>query len=239
MRGLSFLLPAVMMTVAAPAAHAQIFVDQVERLDVERGEHEWELQAVHGRAANGAPRATIVNYSAEFGVADHLALGFELETGAEGGDGLATDAFEMQAKVVALDPSEAPVGIGAQMSIGRSRDRVTEAELRLLAETRFSDFALASDISFDATLDGDESHDVGVRYAARLDWSRPWGVLGLEAGGDWGALGDMRWSSADRHWIGPVAAAALFDGIDVEAGAFAGLTDATPDVQFRLQIDVH
>lgn len=228
---------AVAAAMAAPA-YADILVDQVERLDVERGEAEWELQAIHARSVGEEPSESMLNISAEFGLNDRLALGFEVESEREGGDALEAEMIALQAKVVAIDPEEAIVGIGAQLSLGRSfRGAETEAELRLLAETRFgADVALAGDITLESAVEGEEEHDVLVRYAARLDWERGWGVLALEAGGDWGSLENIEWSEEGRHWVGPILSADAFGIVQVETGMFAGLTEATPDTQFRLEL---
>ena len=229
-----FLAAAVL--VAPAAAHADSIVDQIERLDVERGEHEWELQNVYAQAVGGDPSVLAMNYSGEFGLRDWLALGFELETGKEGAEGIDADLLALQAKFVALDPGEAPIGLGAQISVGRAlHGNETEAELRLLAETRFAGLVFASDVTLENAITGDEAHDTVLRYAARVDWPRDWGVIAVEMGGELGELDDARFSADDRHWIGPEVTLQIGE-LAIDVGYFAGLTETTPDAQFRVQM---
>ena len=129
---------AAVLTAAPGLACAEAIVDQVERLDVERGETEWELQSLYAEAADGEPSEMMFNLSAEHGFTDRFALGFELESEREGAEGLQAGVLSLQGKFVALDPAEAPVGFGIQVSLGRAlTGNETEAELRLLAEFSF------------------------------------------------------------------------------------------------------
>lgn len=222
---------------ASGPALGQAIVDQVERLDVERGESEWELQGISARAVEDEHSTLALNLSGEFGVSDRFALGFELETERHGAGNLEAEMLALQAKFVAFDPRNPAIGLGAQLSLGRAlQGDETEVELRLLAERRFAGLALAGDLTMEYALAGEEPHNVVTRYATRLDWERPWGELALEAGGEWGARDDFNLSREDRHWLGPMVGMNLSDRFRIEVGYFAGLNPATPDAQVRIEI---
>ncbi len=218
-------------------ANAQAIVDQVERLDVESGEIEWEQQGIYASAGEGDVSARAINFSGELGLSERFALGFELETARDGAEHFEAEMLALQTKFVALDPRETTVGLGAQLSLGRAlHGDETEVELRLLAETRVIGLVLAGDLMLEHALAGDEPHDIATRYATRLDWPQTWGLLAVEAGGEWGVRGDLSWSGEDRHWLGPVVGVNLTDRFRLEAGYFAGLSEATPDSQLRIEI---
>lgn len=221
------------------AANAEIVVDQVERLDIERGEFEWELQNVYAQATDDEASTLLVNLSAEYGLSDNFALGFELETERKGAEGQTADEIGLQAKYVALDPEEHAIGLAAQLTLEHGfEDGDFSTELRMLAEQRFDDFALAADLVFTTGVESEGGGEsVGVRYQTRLDWERAWGVLALEAGGDLGTFDAFVDGDEARHWLGAVAG---FESgpVEIELGGFGGLTSETPDLQLRLELAV-
>jgi hypothetical protein len=216
---------------SASPAFADSMADQVERLDVERGERELEVQSVYASAVEDEPSVMTLDIQGEWGVSDRLALGFELESVREGAEGFEAEAFALQAKYVVLDPEDAAIGFGAQLSLERDfQEEATEAELRLLAETRAGGLVFAGDVQIEGVLDGEEDEDVAVRYSARADWARSWGALSLEAGGD------LKTDEETRAWLGPVATFDGFGPVAIELAWFAPLSDATPDTQARIAL---
>ncbi len=221
------------------AAHAESVVDQVERLDIERGEFEWELQNVYAQATDDEASVLLMNLSAEYGFSERFALGFELETEREGADRLSADEVGLQFKFAVLNPEDDGFGLGAQFSLEHSfEDDELGAEFRLLVEQRFQEFVLATDIVLSTGADSEAGGEsVGVRYQARLDWERSWGVFALEAGGDLGTFDAFTDVDEARHWLGAVAG---FEAgpIGIELGGFGGLTEETPDLQLRLELEL-
>ena len=204
-------------------------VDQVERLDVERGEAELEWQSVFVSNTEDEESVALHILSGEYAFTDRFSLGFELGATDEDGEEFSAEYLLLQAKFVALDPEEAVIGLGIQASVGPSlKGGENEAELEILGETRLGPLVFAADIAIEAELDAID--DAATRYAVRSDWTQQWGVIGLEAGGDI----DAAESEAPRHWIGPLVAFEASETFIVELSYFRGLNHETPDDQFRL-----
>jgi hypothetical protein len=208
-------------------------IDQVERLDVERGESELEWESVFLPASASEPSVWAHVVSGEYGVSEQLSLGFELGALDEDGDHLSADYVVLQAKLVALDPAQSPFGLGAQVSLGPSLNGGSgEAELELLGETRWGALSVAADISFESEL-GHIDQALATRYALRADWPQRWGGFGVEAGGDLSTADDEE----ARHWMGPVMLLRN-DRFALEVSDLLALNAATPDHQIRLQLDI-
>jgi hypothetical protein len=216
---------------AAPAYAEPALVDQVERLDAERGEFELEWQSIFADETDDEERTAIHILSGEYGLSDRLTLGFELGAEDEDGEALAAEYLLLQAKVVALDPREHGLGFGVQASLGPSLNgEADEGELEILGEARLGAFSIAGDIALEAPLD--DFSEGAARYAVRGDWAMGFGSLGVEAGGDL----DPAPGEARRAWIGPVAALAANDTVVIEFSYLAWLNHNTPDAQVRVQL---
>jgi hypothetical protein len=206
-------------------------VDQVERLDVEGGETEFEWQSVLADATGGQERTTIHVLSGEYGLNDRVSLGFELGAEDEDGEALEAEYLMLQAKVVLLDPAEHGLGFGVQASVGPSLNGgEAEAELEILAERQAGVFSLAADIALEAELE--DFSEGAARYALRGAWRQSFGAIGIETGGDIDAAPD----EAHRHWIGPVLGLRAHDRFMIELSYLSGLTEDTPDGQLRVQL---
>jgi hypothetical protein len=215
----------------APALAEPALVDQVERLDTEPGAFEVEWQSIFADRTDDEERTAIHILSGEYGLTDRISLGFELGAEDEDGEAIEAEYLLMQAKFIALDPRQSPVGFGVQASIGPSLNGgEAEAELELLGETRLGALVFAADIAIEAELDALD--DAATRYAVRSDWTHHWGVLGLEAGGDI----DPAIDEEARAWIGPLVAFEASEAFVVELSYLRGLNDETPDDQVRLQL---
>jgi hypothetical protein len=231
MRGLLlWSLTASVFLPLGPALAEPALVDQVERLDIRRGEAELEWQSMFADPAGGEARIALHLLSGEYALDDRFSLGFELGAADESGDDLSGEYLLLQAKYVVLDPEDAPVGFGLQASLGPALDGGDgEAELEILFEKRLTALAFATDIAVEAPLEA--MGDAVTRYAARADLARRWGGLGLEIGGDIDS-GD----EAARHWFGPLVVFDPVAAFAVELGYFRGLNDDTPDNQFRIYL---
>ena len=207
-------------------------VDQIERAEIEWGETEIELQTIHVPASNDEASASSANLTLERGIARFLSLGIEIETEAEDGEALDIDSVGLQAKWV-VDP-EAAVRFGVQTGLFVTPDEgEVGSETFLIAETEAGGLALVANAAIE-TEPGDWS-EANAAYGLRADY--PAGeqlMLGLEAGG--GLSGE----GAGAHWLGPVLSLLPPEGAKrpaVELSVFLPLTQETPDVQFRIELD--
>jgi hypothetical protein len=222
---------ALLGLVTAPAFAEPALVDQVERLDVERGAAELEWQSIFAGSTDEEESVALHIFSGEYAFTDRFSLGLELGAEDEDGEEFEAEYLLLQAKFVALDPSESPVLFGAQASIGPSLNGGEgEAELEILGETRIGELVFAADIAIEAELDALD--DAATRYAVRSDWRQDWGVIAVEAGGDLVSATDEE----PRHWIGPVVGFQATQSLVVELSYLRGLNDETPGDQMRLQL---
>lgn len=207
-------------------------VDQIERAEIEWGEAEIELQTIHVPAGNGEASASAANLTLERGVTRFLSLGIEIETEAEDGEALDVDSVGLQAKWV--PNPDAAVRFGVQTGLFVTADEgEVGSETFLIAETEAAGLDLVANAVIE-TEPGDWS-ETSAAYGLRADY--PAGeqlMLGLEAGG--GLSGE----GAGAHWLGPVLSLLPPEGATrpaVELSVFLPLTQETPDVQFRIELD--
>ena len=226
-------------TVTPVASAGEGRVDQAEKLEVEPGATEIELQNIYVPASEGDESAWKLAPTFEYGLSDRLGIGLELEFEKEGKGTLLFTELGFQAKWVAIDPEDAPLGLGIQTSLVLDRQGELGSETYLIAEAFAGETDLTANLVY-ATAPGHWSED-GFSYVLRAD--QPLGkrlLLGAEAGGE------LSGEAKGRHWIGPVFTL-LPDskGEDreggmlpaLEFGVFAPLSAVTPDVQFRLELD--
>lgn len=230
MRG-SFALAAAFAFHASIAQAEPALVDQVERLDIEAGMFDVELQSSFADATNEEERVGVHIVSGEYGLRSNLSAGLELRTEQVDGGQLEAEQLLLQFKYLATSPEESGLGLGAQASIGSSlKGEGGEAELELLAETKNAPLSFAASIAFEAPLDS--FSDGSIRYAARVEREAGFGTIALEIGGDL----DAAPGEARRQWIGPAVSARANEDFKVEFGYFGRLTEETPDNQWRLQL---
>jgi hypothetical protein len=223
------LVAAASVWLGAPA-FAQSVVDQVERLDTEVNETEFELQSILAERTANEDELQLHIFSAEHGVSDWLSFGFELQVEAEEGEDLSADVLLAQMKLLFLGHEDSPFKLGAQASAGPSlAGGGGEVEIEFLAEGRWLGLDLAADLMIETSFDESETE---FGYALRSDWRREWGAIAIEAGGDISEPGDEE----RRHWLGPVVELSLTQSFAIEISYLRGLTSATPDQQLRLQL---
>lgn len=222
-------LAAVWLGIPAMAEEGR--VDQIERAAIEAGETEAELQTIHVPAGGGEAAAWAANVTFERGLSRSLSLGLEIETEAGDGAGLDVDSVGLQAKWVA-NPAEA-TRFGVQAGLYRADDGNFGSETFLIAETRAGGLDLVGNLVI-GTEPGKWS-EASATYGLRADRAAGGRLLaGLEAGG--GISGE----GAGAHWLGPVLSFLPEEetGLPaVELSLFLPLTEDTPDVQFRLELD--
>jgi hypothetical protein len=232
-RKFSLFLAVAACLCTSPARADAGFVDQVERLEVERGEAEIESQTIFVPSQKRFSSSLRGGLTLEYGLSDRLSLGTEFEYEADDG-AFDADEIAVQAKWIALDPATATVGFGVQLGAGYAfEDSALGLEATAIAAIDRADWWAALNTTM-RTRPGDRSA-LDVVYAARADRALTDSVaLGIEAGGAL-AADDPR-----GHWAGPVLSfgddskAAL---PEVEIGMFAGLNRNSPGVQFRLELD--
>jgi hypothetical protein len=223
------LVAAASVSLGAPV-FAQTTVDQVERLDTEAKETEFELQSILVDRTANEDELQLHIFSAEYGFSDRLALGFELQTESEADEDLSADVLLAQVKLLFLGHEDSPFRLGAQASAGPSLAGGSgEGEIEFLAEGRWLGLDLAADVMLETSFQGETE----LGYALRSDWRHEWGVIALEAGGD---ISEPEEDEERRHWLGPVAELSLTQSFALEVGYLRGLTSATPDQQVRIQL---
>lgn len=219
-----------MLWVAAPATAEEGRVDQLERLDIEAGAFEVELQSIFARE-NGE-EAFIANGTAEYAVSDSLQFGVEVESESEDGSAQHVESVGLQLKWALTDPEESVVGLGIQTALvidADSGDLGTETFL--IAHKRSGPWDGALDLVL-ATEPG-QFEDTTLSYAARLDGIVSEAVtIGIEAGGE------LDGEVAGSHFLGPVVTFEMGEAIAVELGAFAPLSEEAPGFQARLEVDL-
>ena len=234
LRGAALVWSACLPSLSGAAEEGR--VDQVERADAEAGETELELQLIHLPPAGGEQAAWAANLTLEHGISDRFSLGIEIETEAEDGAGLEVDTIGLQAKWVS------PAGAGVRFGIQPGFQFAPESgdvgsETFLIAETRAGQIDLVANAVV-ATEPGDLD-SIALSYGMRADVSLSgrW-IAGLEAGGELSGPEDRE---GDAHWAGPVLARKPDDEASivpaVELSLFLPLTDDTPDLQLRLELD--
>jgi len=209
-------------------------VDQLEFLDVEKGEAELESQTVWASETDDAEAGIMTGLTFEYGLSGRLALGMEAEFERPNGDAISFETFSIQAKWVAVDAESAPLGLGIQFSLALDPETGdVGSETFLIAAAQRELWRAAGNIVIEAEPGDWSSPSVG--YALRADKQLTGNVwAGLEAGG--GLYGEGEGSS----WLGPVVilgTAGVSHGLPgIELSAFTGLTQQTPDFQTRIEL---
>lgn len=204
-------------------------IDQVERLEIEAGETELEAQIIRTWREDG----WVANLTFEHGLKDGLQLGVEIESETREDGVLAVEAVEGQVKFTALDPRDAVVGLGAQIALVLDLDTGGLGyETRFIAEHQAESWSLTANIVAEA--EPNEWSNPEFTYAARWDVDLAADFRGgVEVGG--GLSGEGKGS----HAFGPVVEVQPFEGGPAfEVALFLPLTEETPDLQFRLEIDL-
>ncbi|MEZ5655723.1 MAG: hypothetical protein R3E04_07535 [Sphingobium sp.] len=219
---------------AGPLHAGEGHVDQAEKLDVERGAIEMELQTVWAKARQDGENNWAIVPTVGYGVTDTLALGVQVEFEREGRDALAFSTLGLQAKWALLNGDDAPIGIGMQPAIVIDRAGRIGSETYFIAEMQREQTDLVANLIY-STEPGHWGEDA-LAYVLRAD--REIGealAFGLETGGD------LSGESAGAHWIGPVMTVSPGDDGGAlpafELSLFGPLSAKAPAIQIRLEMD--
>lgn len=217
---------------ALPAPAQEGRVDQIERAEVEAGETEMELRTIHVSPAGGEMAIWAANFTLEHGISSFLALGIEVETGVEDGDDPEAQSIGLQAKWVADPERVTRFGVQSGLFVTPENGRIG-SETFLIAQTRQAGLDLVANAVIET--EPGAWQDVNAAYGLRADYPAGNGVmLGLESGG--GLSGE----GAGAHWLGPVLSFLPDEDAGrpaVELSLFLPLTEDTPDVQIRVELD--
>ncbi len=217
---------------AAPTCAQTGIVDQVEGLGAEPGETSVEVQTIWVPAQNGEDSLLTGGITLDHAIRSWIVVGTEFEYDKDGV--LALEEIATQIKLTAIDPADAPIGFGAQMSLGYSiDDDALVFDTVLIAAVERERWSGAANLVFEAR-DGDLAR-YDMRYAVRADHDLSDGLaFGIEAGGE------LASEEARGHWIGPVLTVGDDGGgllPEIELSAFTALNSASPDVQLRLELE--
>ena len=218
--------------VAGPAAAQTGIVDQVEALGAETGETSVEIQTVWVPRQNGEDAYLAGAITIDHALRPWAVVGTELSYDADGR--LSLDEILAQIKLTAIDPADAPVGLGVQIAAGYSIGEDDLAvEAIFIAAVERETWSGAANLEIEARDGGLTRYD--VRYAVRVDYALAthW-AIGIETGGE------LASEAARGHWVGPVLTVAGDDGgllPELELSAFSGLNRASPDMQLRIELE--
>jgi hypothetical protein len=216
-------------------AHAQAgLVDQVEGLDIVENGREFEFRTLVVPAQKRFPSAMNAGVTFEYGVSERLSVGVEVEM-EKSGDTLEADEIGVQAKLLVVDPDEAPIGFGLQLATGYAiEDSALALGVTAIVAIERPHWSAAVNAIVANREDDRSAFDIA--YAARAD--RRLGdslAIGVEAGGD------LRSDARRGHYAGPVLSFEAEDGPEslpaLEIGAFTGLDRDAPDIQVRIELD--
>lgn len=94
------------------------------------------------------------------------------------------------------------------------------------------EYRLNLDVGHEVGPGSESGLQFGTRMQAIYAWEK--GIrTGLELFSDYGNLSAQSGWDAQRHQLGPVAKFAVLDGINLQLGFLAGLTDASPDSEVK------
>jgi hypothetical protein len=208
---------------AAPVERASI-----EGLDVDPGETELELQTSF-RDGNDIE----FQLQPETRLSKALSIGGEFEASRGADERLVADTLLVQAKLH-LPTAEAS-RFGAAVRFGAGYD--FEANRPLVETVFFAGFtgervSLSTRFGVEALLGRSASPETDYRIRLERDF-----VGGITAGIE--AAGDITADDAREHRIGPIVSFPLGgdDAPSLELGAFKGLSSATPDTEFRIELE--
>lgn len=200
----------------------------IEGLDVDPGETELELQTSF-RDGNEIE----FQLQSETRLSKVLSLGGEFEASRDAGERLVAESLLAQAKL--HFPTAEKDGFGTAIRFGAGYDFVAD---RPIVETvLFAGFvgervSLSTRFGVEALLGRSASPEVDYRVRLERDF-----VGGITAGIE--AAGDIAADDAREQRIGPIISFPLGgdDATSLELGAFKGLSSASPDTEFRIELE--
>jgi hypothetical protein len=214
------------VTAAEPVESASI-----EGLDVDLGETEIELQTSFLDLDEG----TDIEFQlqSETRLSKRLSIGGEFEASREADEKLIADSLLLQVKLHVPLPETSRFGtairLGAGYDFGEDRPLSEAILFAGVADERWS---LATRFGVEALLGRSASPEVDYRVRLERELGRDFG-LGIEAAGDIAADEGL------EHRIGPIFSFPLGrnDAPSLELGLLKGLSSATPDIEFRVELE--
>jgi hypothetical protein len=163
----------------------------------------------------------------------------------DGGDTTAYDAFEWENKFQLTETGKYPVDVGliTEIEIPRDSDEGIELKVGPLFQTEFDKLQLNGNILFEKSFDAAVSAPtiMGYQLQVKYRW-QPHFEYGLQGFGEMGEWNDWEETSNQEHKLGPAVfgkfAVADHMAIRYNAAWLFGLTQATPDNTFRMQVEL-
>jgi hypothetical protein len=203
----------------------------IEGLDVDPGETEIELQTSFLNVDEG----TDIEFQlqSETRLSKGLSIGGEFEASRDAGEKLVADSLLLQAKIHVTLPATSQFAGAIRLGAGYDFDEdrpLTEAVFFAgIANDRWS---LATRFGVEALLGRSASPEVDYRVRLERELGGDFS-LGIEAAGDIAADDSL------EHRIGPIVSFPLGgdNAPSLELGLFKGLSSATPDSEFRVEVE--
>ena len=234
-------LIAAMGLLCLQSAHAGP-ADYVFTPAVQNGEKEIDFKF---GTADSDPRQSLASLGLGYGVNDWWWTEAYVKYAKEGSADIKYDAFEWENKFQFTETGKYPLDVGfiTEIEVPRERDEEgIELKVGPLFQTEFGKLQLNGNLLFEKHFDAAVSSptQAGYQWQAKYRW-QPALEYGLQGFGDLGAWDDWDASSAQSHKMGPAIFGKFSAGnhqvIKYNAAWLFGLTDATPNNTFRLQVE--
>jgi len=231
---------AAMGMLCLQSAHAGP-ADYVYTPMVEKGEREIDFKS---GTADSDPRKTVATIGLGYGANDWWFTEAYVKYAKEGSDGIKYDAFEWENKFQLTETGKYPVDVGfiTEIEVARDSDEGIELKVGPLFQTDFDKLQLNGNLLFEKVFDAVVSSPTvaGYQYQVKYRW-QPELEYGLQGFGEMGEWDHWDASEDQLHKVGPAIFGKFALGnrqaIKYNAAWLFGLTDATPDNTFRLQVE--
>jgi hypothetical protein len=241
-------LAAIALWWAAVGPAAAGPADYVHTPTVEQGEREFEFRyGSSGLGADEQDQAAVLGLG--YGVTDFWFT--EAYVKAEDPDpgGWGVSAFEWENKFQLTETGKYPVEVGllTEIEVPREGDEAREFKFGPLFQGDVGKLQLNANLLFESKFGGDgngedagNDTEIGYEVQAKYRWRRAF-EFGVQGFGDMGPWNDWEPASQQIHRFGPAIFGKIGLGgrqaLKYNAAVLFGLTDASPNDTFRLQVE--
>ena len=211
---------------------------------VEAGEKEVDFKYGTAKAPDGT-RKTVYSLGFGYGATDYWFTELYLKRELQGGDSLSLLEWENKFQLTETGKYPIDVGLITEIEAPLNNGKAPwELKFGPLFQTEFGKLQLNANVLFETKIGGadEERHftELGYQWQAkyRLKPAFEFGLQGIGEVGEW-----KHWDNADEqaHRIGPAVFGKFNIGqkqaIKYNAALLLGLSDATPNSTFRMQVE--
>jgi hypothetical protein len=217
--------------------------DYVHTPTVERGEREIEFRFGAAGGGGGKQDQAVV-LGLGYGVTDVWFTEAYVKTENPDHGGWGVDAIEWENKFQLTETGRYPVEVGilAELEIPRDGDAPREFKFGPLFQGDIAKLQLNGNLLFETRfgVDADNGTEIGYEVQAKYRWRRAF-EFGVQGFGEMGPWNDWEPASEQGHRFGPAMFGKIALGgrqvLQYNAAVLFGLTDASPNDTFRLQVE--